>query len=158
MCGQKGCPEAENRGTIQYIWCCATLNLKVQEIKPAPLNPAALSLKENSGKSSAEAKTWTYWSQHDAWCAVMCEKWKGNELLITISNALHNSVLPCTPVKRRLERSLGAGDNPVQKWHSWLVSNKRAGVNGPFKSLPHASTLWTLHRLRTSCHCSPTVL
>lgn len=87
-----------------------------------------------------------------------------NELLITISNTLHNTsnVFLCISAKSSLARSLGARRiiwlSGLQKCHSRLVSNKRAGVNGLFKSLPHAGGLWTPRRLLTSCHRSATLI
>lgn len=71
-------------------------------------------------------------------------------------------MLPCTPTKSSLARSLGARRriwlSGFQKWHSRLVSNKRLVVNGLFKGLPHAGWLQTQHWLQTSRHCSPTLI
>ncbi len=87
-----------------------------------------------------------------------------NELLITISNTLRNTsnVFLWTPAKSTLVRSSGARRiiwlSSLQKCYSRLVSDKRAGVNGLFKSLLHAGGLWTLHWLQASCHCSPALI
>lgn len=68
----------------------------------------------------------------------------------------------CIKAKCSLARSLGARRIiwlfGLQKCHSRLVSNKSAGVNGLFKSLPHAAEPWTQLWLQTSCHCSPTLI